>query len=280
MAGFLSLVFLGTFMFVACMAVQLFPLKTQLSPKMLQKALALSIGMLVGTAIAVVVPEGVELLVEGKDLLLWRVPVLFVIGCSILMGFMVMYLVDHHQVIKNRFFPELMLSKVNDTSFGSIVQCPLTLSLILHSTTDGFALGVTSVDELLSMHYIFYSMIILHKLPTAFSLSTVLVQKGLSERLCYAHFLAFAAATPIALILAYPLARISLTDHSMLAVLLLFSSGTFLYSVVHLVLDQPPKDDPESISVNIPEQNDDFLNLVLTMCGTLVPLLFSLAGVD
>lgn len=285
MAGFFSLVLLGIFMFITCIAVQVIPLKTNLAPCQLNNALSLSVGMLVGTALALVVPEGVELLIEGQGDFAWKVPFLFAVGAPILLGFVVMYLLDHHQIIQKRFFPHTSTDKHDISYIKSIILTPLTFSLILHSLVDGFALGVSSQDELLSVHYIFYTMIILHKLPTAFSLSVVLIQQGLPQNLFYVHILAFALTTPLASLISYPFAKLALASHVGLALLLLFSSGTFLYSVVHLFLQEPALHDHGPVMANSanyfePDDGLDFVHLLLTVGGTLIPLVFSLAGVD
>lgn len=285
MAGVFSLLLLGIFMFLTCLAVQIIPLKTNLAPRQLNNALSLSIGMLVGTALAIVVPEGVELLVEGQGDFSWKVPFLFAVGAPILFGFVVMYLLDHHKVIQKRFSPQLSTDKNEISYFQSIILTPLTFSLILHSLVDGFALGVSAQDELLSVHYIFYTMIILHKLPTAFSLSVVLIQQGLKLNLFYVHILVFALTTPLASLLSYPFAKLALSSNTGLAVLLLISSGTFLYSVVHLFLQEPALHEHGPVmanSANYFEVDDgqEFTHLLLTVVGTLIPLFFSLAGVD
>lgn len=272
-------------MFLACIVVQILPLKTNLAPRLLNNALSLSIGMLIGTALAIVVPEGVELLVEGQGDFAWKVPFLFAVGAPILFGFVVMYLLDHHKIIKKQFFHHLSTDQNETSYFKSIILTPLTFSLILHSLVDGLALGISSQDELLSVHYVFYTMIILHKLPTAFSLSVVLIQQGLPQNLFYIHVLAFALTTPLASLLSYPFARLALASNVGLALLLLFSSGTFLYSVVHLFLQEPALHDHGPVMANSanyfePDNGQDFVHLSLTVVGTLVPLLFSLAGVD
>lgn len=308
MGGFFSLLLLGTLMFVACVAVQLIPLRLSFSPLLLRKALALSVGLLAGTAIAVVVPEGIELLVKDEDAISWRVPLLFVIGFPVLLGFVVMYIVDHHEVIQRRFFTKGGDAISNAHPYlRSILSTPLTLSLLLHSCVDGFALGVSTLDERSSMRYIFYFMIILHKLPTALSFSVVLVKQGMAPDLIYAHIVAFSFATPIASLAAYPLAKVALSGNAHLALLLLFSSGTFLYSVVHLLLVNPEANDYSELNtdrenglngqseqnngINDSMNNDrhtdnelntteEFSSLVLTVTGMLVPLIFSLAGID
>lgn len=289
-------------MFAACIAVQLVPLRMDFSPLLLRKALALSVGMLAGTAIAVVVPEGIELLVEDQDAIAWKVPLLFLIGFPVLLGFLVMYIVDHHDILQEKFSQKGNRALENAHPYlRSILSTPLTLSLLLHSSVDGFALGVSTLDEHSSVHYIFYLMIILHKLPTALSFCVVLVQQGMAPDLIYAHIVAFSLATPIASLAAYPLAKFALSSNAHLALLLLFSSGTFLYSVVHLFLVDTQTNDydelhngqnheNESYNNNNDNDNDysvhqlkteqEFVNLVLTISGMLAPLLFSLAGID
>ncbi|RKP32984.1 hypothetical protein METBISCDRAFT_25180 [Metschnikowia bicuspidata] len=243
----------------------------------LGKMLALSVGMLVGTAIAVVMPEGVELLPEDPNTVKWKVAFLFVLGFPVLLGFMLMYIVDHYQTIRNHFYPAAGPA-AKETYLASILSTPITISLILHSCVDGFALGLSSLEDGLSMHYILYLMIILHKLPTAFSLSVVLLEQEMAHHLIYAHTLAFSLATSLASILVYPSAKLLLSYSTHLALLLLFSAGTFLYIVIHLLLHEHAPGDYDSI----PSQNnrDDFVRIVLTVAGTLVPLVLSIAGVD
>uniref|UniRef100_A0AAZ3S3E3 Zinc transporter ZIP9 n=1 Tax=Oncorhynchus tshawytscha TaxID=74940 RepID=A0AAZ3S3E3_ONCTS len=230
----MAIILISIVMFLGCFLLGLIPLLIKLSEKRLQFVSIFGAGLLCGTALAIILPEGVELLEES-----WRVscsvapankndsdggvggqlqemgpsskglPARFFIGVSLVLGFILMFLVD--QI----------------SSYCSI-----------HA--DGVVLGVAVVSSKVTVQLVVFLAVILHKAPAAFGLATFLLRAGLEKRQIQKHLLVFSAAAPVLSIITYFILnasggsaqrRLSATGVGML-----FSAGTFLYvATVHVL---------------------------------------------
>ncbi|GBG31667.1 Zinc transporter ZIP9 [Hondaea fermentalgiana] len=98
---FLELCILSIAMFVGAFGAGLAPLHVSMNHKQLRAVNALAAGLFIGTALTVIIPEGVHSLHEaeeasqsGKDQLLLLTPE-SIIGLALLSGFLLMLCVDH-----------------------------------------------------------------------------------------------------------------------------------------------------------------------------------------
>ncbi|KAF8755069.1 ZIP Zinc transporter [Rhizoctonia solani] len=107
----------------------------------------------------------------------------------------------------------------------------ITLGLIIHSIADGLALGASARSGQNALEAIVFLAIIVHKAPTALALSTALMPH-LPRQSVKRHTTAFALTSPLAALMTYFLIEF-LGEHDSLAkwtgIALLFSGGTFLY---------------------------------------------------
>ena len=123
-----------------------------------------------------------------------------------------------------------------------------TMGLVIHSLSDGIALGVSLFFSILfqqeenSLGIVIFFAILMHKIPTAVGLGTFLSKAGLPFNKVFGHLLAFTGTSPLANILTFViLSNVGLTENSeflrfYVGVLLLVSSGTFLYvSTIHIL---------------------------------------------
>jgi solute carrier family 39 (zinc transporter), member 9 len=99
-------------------------------------------------------------------------------------------------------------------------------------------MGAPFVSDHTHLEWVLFFAILLHKAPTAFGLSTFLLQKGLPRERVLRHLTVFCASTPISAITTYLL--IGGGDSHLLqfrtGLLLLFSAGTFVYvATVHIL---------------------------------------------
>ncbi|XP_052351185.1 zinc transporter ZIP9-like isoform X3 [Oncorhynchus keta] len=233
----MAIMLISIVMFLGCFLLGLIPLLIKLSEKRLQFVSIFGAGLLCGTALAIILPEGVELLEES-----WRVsscsvvpvaanknasdggvggqlqemgpsskglPARFFIGVSLVLGFILMFLVD--QI----------------SSYCSI-----------HA--DGVVLGVAVVSSKVTVQLVVFLAVILHKAPAAFGLATFLLRAGLEKRQIQKHLLVFSAAAPVLSIITYFILNASggSAQHRLSAtgVGMLFSAGTFLYvATVHVL---------------------------------------------
>ncbi|XP_036980851.1 zinc transporter ZIP9 [Acanthopagrus latus] len=250
MDGGLIITFISVAMFLGCFFLGFIPLLFRFSEKSLQFVSILGAGLLCGTALAVVIPEGVGLLEES-----WRAsssssssdvpsslnasgknptpaesgpPHRFYIGVALTVGFTLMFVVDQ---IGGYFSTQAQRNSVGITA---------TLGLVIHAAADGFALGAAVATGQVTVQVIVFFAVILHKAPAAFGLVSFLMHAGLEKKYIQGHLLAFSAAAPIVAIATYFILHASGSSSqsqlSATGVGMLFSAGTFLYvATVHVL---------------------------------------------
>lgn len=224
-------------------------------------------GVLVSSALAIVIPEGCEVLyktaanlpeasdtakadtsIEGHGY----------IGLAIVCGFVLMFLIEQmtHRIPSSsqRRTAYIAVDSLGDTyediqatnnsastsraeyksAFGD------TLGLCIHSLADGVALA-SSANSTMSMGIVVFVAILLHKGPAAFGLGSILQRYGLKRRSIHLHLLAFSLAAPLGAIITQISigllhADIASNGSSMsTGLILLFSAGTFLFvAVAHM----------------------------------------------
>ncbi|KAJ8387287.1 hypothetical protein AAFF_G00157830 [Aldrovandia affinis] len=256
MDGAFAIILISVAMFLGCFLLGLIPLMVKLSEQKLQFVTVLGAGLLCGTALAIIIPEGVGLLedswrgsvppcssVEGKEnaseaspspaLPASRgLPPHFFIGVSLVVGFTLMFVVDQIGSYCSAHDPR--------TGMSSSTSITTTLGLVIHAAADGVALGAAVASSQVSIQIIVFFAVILHKAPAAFGLVSFLMHAGLEKRQIQKHLLAFSVAAPLLAISTYFILmatggsfqhRLSATGIGML-----FSAGTFLYvATVHVL---------------------------------------------
>jgi zinc transporter 9 len=224
------------------------PLSLSLSSRQLQATAQLGGGLLIGTALTIIIPEGISALYEmqnsqkGKDTERHSI-----IGLALVFGFVMMYLIDvvpsmsfQKTEAKDSHIPLSSLSEdditLSDTPRRSSHTNSTTIGLVIHSFADGIALGASSAQPS-SVGLVVFAAIMLHKAPAAFGLTTTLLKQGLSKREARAHLLLFSLAAPLGAFATWIVVQV-LTRHGVAAqqndgsfwtgVTLIFSGGTFL----------------------------------------------------
>eukprot|EP00064_Thunnus_orientalis_P015579 superscaffoldBa00002913_g15633 len=265
MDGGLTITFISVAMFVGCFILGFIPLLFRLSEKGLQFVSILGAGLLCGTALAIIIPEGVGLLEES-----WRAsssssaetsslnvseknaasteggpPPRFFIGVALTFGFILMFVVDQigkYCSMHGKFVRILSISLIlqNVSLVNILVGITATLGLVIHAAADGFALGAAVATGQVTVQVIVFLAVILHKAPAAFGLVTFLMLAGLEKKFIQGHLLAFSAAAPIVAIITYFILHASGSSSqsqlSATGVGMLFSAGTFLYvATVHVL---------------------------------------------
>lgn len=259
-----------------------FPWKLGLPLHQLDSVIVSSMGILVGTVLVLVIPEGAETLFEGRSGEHYTISTSTIAGISLLVGFMLMFMVDQYTVVKDAS-PSSYTDECSwRARFESTLYSTLTIGLMLHSWVDGIALGLSFFHQENSFHMFLFFMIIIHKLPTAFSLAVVLHTEGFAHSVVNFHLLLFALSTPLSSVLTYGVISIFRLDNDLvLGILLLFSAGTFLYSVIHVMMEVlERKKSTTDFELNQKPVAHSFTHteLALTLGGMLLPILFSLAG--
>ncbi|XP_050989861.1 zinc transporter ZIP9 [Labeo rohita] len=266
MDDFSSISLLSLAMLVGCYVAGTIPLAVNFSEEKLKLVTVLGAGLLCGTALAVIIPEGVHALYEemlegghhhGHGQLETEVSEQKVvegvvgksaehghghgheqlhayIGVSLVLGFVFMLLVD--QIGSSHMHS----SDDPEAARAASSKVTTTLGLVVHAAADGVALGAAASTSQTSVQLIVFVAIMLHKAPAAFGLVSFLMHAGLERNRIRKHLLVFALAAPVLAMLTYvglsQSSKEALSDVNATGVAMLFSAGTFLYvATVHVL---------------------------------------------
>ncbi|XP_013781468.1 zinc transporter ZIP9-B-like [Limulus polyphemus] len=299
-------------MFTGCCVAGVIPLVVTLSGRKLQLVSVLGAGLLVGTALSVIIPEGVNTLysshleiqshiereheittnqtefpnvqeMEHTDhhhhhSLIGEAHIL--IGVTLILGFIFMLLIDQISSAHSR------LSNT-DTKEGEAKQegynITTTIGLVVHSAVDGIALGAALNTSHTDIEMIVFIAIMLHKAPAAFGLVTFLLHEGLDKKLIRRHLLLFALAAPVLTIISYfsinQTAKTAMSTYSVTGIAMLFSAGTFLYvATVHVlpeVIKHSHTQSANTESVQSKQKGLKVMELLALIVGAILPMLLS-----
>lgn len=164
------------------------PLVVHLSDEKLKVVTVFGAGLLVGTALTVIIPEGIRalyssdvqhLMVSSQSPNNGKVSEhnhnddepehSFTIGLSLVLGFIFMMIVDQ------------ISSRRNKDSFGSDRNSTATIGLVVHAAADGVALGAAATTSHQDVEMIVFLAIMLHKAPAAFGLVSFLLHEGIDR---------------------------------------------------------------------------------------------------
>lgn len=227
------------------------PLYMPLNEEKLQLVSVMGAGLLVGTALAVIIPEGMQALIkasqahasrshhhegvhdnhdafEGLDRS---------IGMALVLGFLFMLLIDQLASKASKSDLEANASALA----GRNVSWTTTLGLVVHAAADGIALGAASSTRHADIEFIVFLAIMLHKAPAAFGLTSFLMREGLDKAKIRRHLLVFSMSAPALAFFTYTWLGASGQGRRMdtmhaTGLAMLFSAGTFLFvATVHVL---------------------------------------------
>lgn len=190
-----------------------------------------------------------------------RDPPTFYIGLSLILGFVLMFLIDklprhasenlqpppptRHISLDNLsqglHSSSLAIDEESESFLQSMTPSPkqtrslaTTTGLVIHAFADGIAMGASATSSS-SLGFIIFLAIMVHKAPAAFGLTSVLLKQGLSKRAARGHLIIFSLASPFGALSTWLLVSVLGGDHMegergqwWTGMLLLFSAGTFL----------------------------------------------------
>ena len=200
--GLVTVVVLSSIMFIASFGAGTLPLVMSLSHDRMNIISSLGVGLLVGTSLGVVLPEGIEMLYTSipsaaRHLLLRRMGSIhdqevtthadnsyrLAIALSLVLGYLVMYLLTYLPPLllaSNHQLPIPLTSLPSSSrpervpSGPSIADTPTglsntTIGLCIHALADGIALGSSAVSNNVALEGIVFFAIMLHKVyPSPF----------------------------------------------------------------------------------------------------------------
>lgn len=224
------------------------PLFFRFSEDKLKRITVLGAGLLVGTALVVIIPEGVRALtVVTRDAVdpgggtvehnhsheggkgTEKSDPIGMIGISLVLGFVFMLVVD-----------QISQSTGGGGEHGSERNVTATVGLVVHAAADGVALGAAATTSQADVELIVFLAIMLHKAPAAFGLVTFLLHAGLDRARIRRHLLVFSVAAPALALITFfgigPEQKVQLSSMNGTGIAMLFSAGTFLYvATVHVL---------------------------------------------
>lgn len=202
---------------------------TRLDGRQLQDLTGLASGLLVASALLVVVPEGFHTAsatsVEGEA---FAYPPA-VLGATVLAGFAAMLMLEglgvghavheeHHGHIEGHGHPH-----VHHPSSSNV----LAIGLSVHAVADGLAIGSAAVAGDATLSVLVAVAVLIHRVPAAFSLGLFVLHETEDHARAIRAIIAFALATPLAMMATYLV--LDELDDKLISLTLLFSAGTFLY---------------------------------------------------
>ncbi|QQP48817.1 Zinc transporter ZIP9 [Caligus rogercresseyi] len=186
-------------------------------PLFLKMVSVLGAGLLLGTALTVIIPEGILTLIKGYSPHTEAIDK--PIGIALVLGFLFMLLVD--QIASHASSENTSSKKLSWTT---------TLGLVVHAAADGIALGAAATTNQTDVEIIVFLAIMLHKAPAAFGLVTYLLQQGLDRNKARKHLIIFALSAPP------PTSGGGSDTIGATGIAMLFSAGTFLYvATIHVL---------------------------------------------
>lgn len=227
----------------------------------------LGTGILLSTALLVIIPEGVDTLYSTSASNA-RVEV----GLSLLFGFFFMFILDKLPTLSTArsFLPvsiDMSTFRASATAPAPGPSSPTSspshndsthstsVGLIIHAVADGIALGASIATRNSALEALVFLAIMVHKAPAAFGLSAVL-QASTTHARTKRILGMFALAAPLGAVVTY--AVISLLGASDLGliewwtgILLLVSGGTFLYVAVHVMQEGAVISNPIELAVSV-----------------------------
>ena len=234
------------------------------------------VGLLLGTGLGVIVPEGVRELATaeyGEQ----------VMGVALVAGFVTLLLVDHlaccgngsgshghsHDVVEamtpvkqqssaplqrsesskrdeDAEQPEDVHAHEDHVAASKRRRATVTLGLLIHNMADGLAMGASKASrrEWTSAQMLVFSAIMLHHIPAAFGFAAFLRSSGLDEALVRQRVVVFASAGPVAALCAFVVLEFGVNGKlpkEAVGACLLFSGGSFIYVAAVHALDEARK---------------------------------------
>lgn len=223
----------------------LLPLIFNIDDKLLNQMSVLSCGLLIGTGLTIVIPEGVESLLQVKEDFTNLNQSL---GGTIIAGFLFMMIIDwfngshgHSHGYKSLSSPKEQQTQHNLKSTKSI-----TLGLTIHAAADGIALGAakSSINLSTTSILLIFLAVLSHKVPASVSLTTLLKIRCLPLQEIHRALFIFSFAAPLGMLMTYGFLELFKSDESIKegeylgSLSLLFAGGTFIFvSCVHILND-------------------------------------------
>lgn len=265
----LTLILLSLAMLVGCYLAGSVPLAFTMSEEKLKQVTVLGAGLLVGTALAVIIPEGVHALLfppehvhhhnVAKEVQAMSRALMSVGNDAVAAAAAPSKTGEEHESHGDQehdhgtelhswigvalvlgFVFMLLVDQIGGSIHSRTSgessnrnRITATLGLVVHAAADGIALGAAASTSQIHVEMIVFVAIMLHKAPAAFGLVSFLMHEGFDRNKIRRHLLVFAMSAPLLAIVTYfglsQKSKEVLSDVNATGIAMLFSGGTFLY---------------------------------------------------
>lgn len=201
-------------------------------------------GLLLASALLVVVPEGFHTAgeaAEADDAFAFEPAIL---GGTVLVGFVVMLVLEGFGI--GHDVHEEHHGHRDGHGHGHVhhpaSSTMLALGLSLHAAADGLAIGAATAIGETTFSVLVALAVLIHRVPAAFSLGLFVAHEAIDHGRAVRGIALFSLATPATMLVSA--LALDGADEGVLALVLLFSAGTFLY--VATVDTLPAMHNPET----------------------------------
>jgi zinc transporter 9 len=198
------------------------------NPERLKMSTGIAAGILLASAMMVVIPEGFELATtapaSGGDEF---GPL--VLGGAILAGFLMMLILEGSGI--GHAVHEEHHDHSHDHGHGHVHHQTSTwmliLGLSLHSAADGLAIGAAAAGGVVAVTALVTFAVLVHKVPAAFSLGVFSLHERRERKDAIRDVVLFSLATPVMILLSFH--AFAGVEVQVIGLAMLFAAGTFLY---------------------------------------------------
>ena len=230
----------------------------------LQRLTAIASGLLLGSALLVVLPEGFHM-VSSDDGLAYSP---LALGTAVAAGFIFML------VLEGMGLSHAIHEEHHDHQAGhghGHVHHPnsglvMAVGLSMHAIGDGLAIGAATASGETSISILVAFGVLVHRVPAALSLGVFSSHENATSTSLWGGLLLFALATPAGAITAYFV--LDNASGSLVGIVLLFSAGTFIYVTT---VDTLP-------SIHNPETGPRSARVVVVSAALFAAALFALSA--
>ncbi|AAS52149.1 ADR229Cp [Eremothecium gossypii ATCC 10895] len=223
------LIFFST-LIIGCIPIYLLDKRAQRTQGLPSSIATFGVGTLLGTALLLVIPEGIEVCDADDNY-----------GLDLIIGYLVMYFMEKLVNWKGATRPiwtqresiEHMRNWSDLTNMRkvAIVLCKseFALAMILHGFSDGAVIGASVSGSLLN--WALAAAMLIHKIPTVLSIVSLMqCKQGLNQYEVASNLLLFSASTPIGYLLFKLFYALAFGPTSWLGRnIMLISGGSLLY---------------------------------------------------
>ena len=218
--------------FVGALALGAIPFIRSASGLMqrLEDMTGLAAGFLIGAAMLVAIPEGIEMLNHAAEDAGHHEADFLAVGIALLAGFIFMMVLEAFGFghdIHEEHHDHSVAHGHDHVNHPSKSVMPVIVGLTVHAFIDGMVIGAAMAEQSAALTFTMVLVIMMHKFPAAFSISAFSLHERQNRSRSKIDLLIFAAATPIAILIFW---NVFMDVNSMIRGLaVLFSAGTFLY---------------------------------------------------